>query len=288
MSAEASGYSFRIVFEAGSGLCLWSANDAARLRFGHAVDLDLLPLDWSIRAQMADLAARCEAVLPVDAAEPGSLSGHTLFGYEPAAAAFATEVSALAVGLREGLGLGFHIAHDFEAPAEDLQVGWNRRWISRAAVSSLAMAVLTGWFAYAIGLDGLGVDLSASGRLMLAAMFLTFAALCMGTAVTYGLALAGRGVVLTLDAAGLHDRRLTRRPIPWPAITAVIPLQRGGQLMLALQVEDARKLPGPRHPLWALNRASARLTRGADLAVNVASLDISPQTLMHATLGRSG
>ena len=41
-------YRFRYFFDTGSGICLWSDNDAARRRFGYAVDVENLPLPESV------------------------------------------------------------------------------------------------------------------------------------------------------------------------------------------------------------------------------------------------
>ena len=37
-------YLFRYFFDAGSGVCLWSANDAAREKFDYAIELQSLDL----------------------------------------------------------------------------------------------------------------------------------------------------------------------------------------------------------------------------------------------------
>ena len=42
-------YRLRFFFDPGSGICLWSDNDAARERFEYPVDLGSLPLPESIR-----------------------------------------------------------------------------------------------------------------------------------------------------------------------------------------------------------------------------------------------
>jgi len=42
-------YRLRYFFDTGSGICLWSANDAARERFDYAVELRDLPLPETIR-----------------------------------------------------------------------------------------------------------------------------------------------------------------------------------------------------------------------------------------------
>lgn len=172
-------------------------------------------------------------------------------------------------------------------PVDDvLRIGWNRRWVTRAAVGSLPMAALSGWFAYALAFEGFG-DLSPHGRMLLAAMFAAFALLFCGTAATYAMARLKPADVLVLGPEGLHDRRLTRDPIPWAAILSLTPLQRGPQLMLLLNVADAKLWPGPRHPLWAVNRAAARLTGWSGLAVKVTGLEIDLSTLIDAIQRRA-
>ncbi len=43
-------YRLRFFFDAGSGVCLWAGNEAARERFGYPVLLTALPLDDALRA----------------------------------------------------------------------------------------------------------------------------------------------------------------------------------------------------------------------------------------------
>lgn len=51
----------RFFFDAGSGICLWSGNDAARERFDYPVELDDLPLSEETREAAAALLARYDA-----------------------------------------------------------------------------------------------------------------------------------------------------------------------------------------------------------------------------------
>lgn len=270
-------YRLNILFEAGSGVALWAASDPAHKRFGHAVDPERLPLDGWLLAALAELTRRCEAVIP---------AGAPMVGHEPWAAPFAADVEALAVQLRATLGPEFAIDHEFPISGAPLTVGWNRRWVTRAAIGSLPMAALTGWLASAVAFEGFG-DLSPFGRLVLTAMFGAFGLLFCGTAATYALARVRPQVVVALGPDGLHDRRLTREPIPWPAILSLTPLQKGGQLMLLLNVADPKAWPGPRHPLWAVNRMAARLAGGGGLAVNVTGLETDLSTLIDAIQRRA-
>ena len=50
-------YELRYFFDPGSGVCLWAKNDAARERFGYAIDLSDLPITQSARAQMQRLVS---------------------------------------------------------------------------------------------------------------------------------------------------------------------------------------------------------------------------------------
>ena len=45
----AATYRLRFFFDTGSGICLWSANDAARERFDYPIELSALPLPETIR-----------------------------------------------------------------------------------------------------------------------------------------------------------------------------------------------------------------------------------------------
>ncbi len=45
-------YRLRLFFDPGSGTCLWSANDAARERFGYPVEIDNLPLPENTRRRL--------------------------------------------------------------------------------------------------------------------------------------------------------------------------------------------------------------------------------------------
>lgn len=47
-----------------------------------------------------------------------------------------------------------------------------------------------------------------------------------------------RGPVLTVDAGGLHDRRVSRLPVPWSAVRAAGVWQLGAEQVLVLTVDD--------------------------------------------------
>jgi hypothetical protein len=48
-------YILRFFFEAGSGICFWSANEAAKLRFDYPVQVEKLPLSASTRSAVNGL-----------------------------------------------------------------------------------------------------------------------------------------------------------------------------------------------------------------------------------------
>lgn len=48
-------YELRYFFDPGSGVCLWAENDAARERFGYAVDLSDISITQSSKAQLQRL-----------------------------------------------------------------------------------------------------------------------------------------------------------------------------------------------------------------------------------------
>jgi len=65
-------YILRFVFDAGSGVCFWSANDAARSRFGYPVALSSLPLPDELVRAGEELIARYDESFDWDApAGPG-------------------------------------------------------------------------------------------------------------------------------------------------------------------------------------------------------------------------
>jgi hypothetical protein len=54
-------YVLRFVFDAGSGVCFWSANDAARSRFGYPISPSSLPLPLELVRCGEALIARYDA-----------------------------------------------------------------------------------------------------------------------------------------------------------------------------------------------------------------------------------
>ena len=50
-------YKLRYFFDAGSGICLWSANDSAREKFGYPIDVSQLNLDENTKRKAYYLLA---------------------------------------------------------------------------------------------------------------------------------------------------------------------------------------------------------------------------------------
>ena len=59
-------YELRYFFDTGSGICLWPGNDAARERFGYAIELDTLGLPKSIVARGEALLIRFDTWMDWD------------------------------------------------------------------------------------------------------------------------------------------------------------------------------------------------------------------------------
>jgi hypothetical protein len=277
---HAPPYRIRIAFEACSGICLWADNAATKERFGYSITTHDLHIDPSLRARIEALIARVEAADVGTPPEPESGMGETLFGYEPEAAQFAGEVDVMAAYLRDALGPDFEIVHDFD-PAVPFSIGWNRRWTVGAALVSVPLVAMCGWLCQAMLFHGFG-DYSDSHRTILGVMFGAFGLLFVGVALTYARASFDEGAVLSLDKAGVHDRRLTKSPIPWAAVDSVMPIQKGAQMMLALNVEKPSVFGLPANPLWAINRLSARMTGQPELSIKATGLAADINAILHA------
>ncbi len=105
----------RFFFDAGAGVCLWAQDDAARARFGYAVELDDLDLPDGVRSELAELMAAYDA--GVDWDDPGRRGevevGPTAFGHE-VDAPLRERVREALVRLRGALGSGFEVESDYE------------------------------------------------------------------------------------------------------------------------------------------------------------------------------
>lgn len=104
-------YVLRYFFDAGSGTCLWAANDAARAAFGYAVDLRALPLAPDTRDGLTRLVQRFDGSIDWD--DPGGASPWGTAARETFARAAAEGLARLRGDLS---GHGF-LVHDGPAPA---------------------------------------------------------------------------------------------------------------------------------------------------------------------------
>lgn len=104
-------YELRFFFDAGAGVCLWSQNDAARGRFGYAVELDELGLPSDVMAELDGLMADYDAT--IDWGDAGLSMGPVAFGYEDDAP-FKARVRDVLPKLRAALGTEFVVTSDFE------------------------------------------------------------------------------------------------------------------------------------------------------------------------------
>lgn len=162
-----------------------------------------------------------------------------------------------------------------------MMIAWRRGWLIKAFVGAVAGAVVTAGFSYAIAMQGFG-DFALDRRVIVVAMFAAFALLLSGVAVTYAIELLRPAPVLKLSDQGLFDRRVSRRPVPWPSIRGVAPIQHGVSLILALDVTEPRRIAPPVNPVWRINRRAARLLGNPELTLRLNGLDIDLFALLRA------
>jgi hypothetical protein len=96
-------YRLRYFFDAGAGVCLWAANDAARESFDYAVDATALPLPDNTRRRVSSMCAWFDTSL--DWSYP---PGPSPWGVEEGAQ-FKAEAGELLALLRGQLGEEFEI-----------------------------------------------------------------------------------------------------------------------------------------------------------------------------------
>jgi hypothetical protein len=100
--AKAAGlFRFRFFFDTGSGVCLWSDNDATRERFGYPVDLEQMPLPQTIRRRGSFLIAWYDTFMDWENSPAASR------WWPREESAFKAAVQELLVLLREHLGPDF-------------------------------------------------------------------------------------------------------------------------------------------------------------------------------------
>ena len=68
--AERAVLRLRFFFDAGAGTCLWAASDAARERYGYAVDAVALPIAAELAERLAAITAEYDS--SIDWQDPGS------------------------------------------------------------------------------------------------------------------------------------------------------------------------------------------------------------------------
>jgi hypothetical protein len=102
-------YRLRYFFDLGSGICLWSANDAARERFGYPVELRDLPLPETIRRRSYFVLAWYDTFMDWEQSpEPSRW-------WPREEAAFNAAAQELLVLFREHLGPAFEVMDESEA-----------------------------------------------------------------------------------------------------------------------------------------------------------------------------
>jgi hypothetical protein len=102
----AAQYRLRYMFDFGSGLCLWAANDAARDRFDYPIDLEKLPLPTTIRRRGSFVTAWHDTFMDWDnAPEPSRW-------WPREKEAFSATAQELLLLLREHPGLDFEIVDE--------------------------------------------------------------------------------------------------------------------------------------------------------------------------------
>ena len=107
-------YRLRFFFDYGSGVCLWTANDAARARFGdYPVLLADLPLSPETVRAGEDLLTRYDTSLDWD--DPAGPSPWPEEAWPP----FHADVRALLARLRRELGPAFEVVDEWTGRAPD-------------------------------------------------------------------------------------------------------------------------------------------------------------------------
>jgi hypothetical protein len=98
-----SQYSFRFSFDPGSGICLWAANDAARVKWGYPVSISELSLPENVCRLAHHIVAWYDTSIDWDC--PSAPSPWT----DVERARFNEEAQGLLTALRRQLGHNFDI-----------------------------------------------------------------------------------------------------------------------------------------------------------------------------------
>ncbi len=157
-----------------------------------------------------------------------------------------------------------------EAPLP-LEIGWNRNWCAVVAAACLPFAGLSAWAAWSLMFGRLGRDADELDAAIQAALFAAFVVLFLAASLTYALACFDRTPVVVVSAAGIRDRRLSRRTIAWSDLAAAAPFRHNGQDMLVLSLRPGVRPPQPANPLWIANRFGARRV-GREFSVKTTGL----------------
>ena len=103
---EGPTYRLRYFFDAGSGVCLWAGNAAARARWGYPIDLDDLPLPADLRHDASCIVRWWDTAYDWD--DPAGPSP-----WQPEEdRRFAAAAQALLTRLREHVGLDVEIVDE--------------------------------------------------------------------------------------------------------------------------------------------------------------------------------
>lgn len=108
MTQTAPTYRFRFFFDAGTGACLWAANDAARARFDYPTECRDLPISENLQRYLYYLAAWYDT--SIDWNYPPDPSPWT----QDEASSFNDAVKQLLPRLRNELGHQFEIVDEFQ------------------------------------------------------------------------------------------------------------------------------------------------------------------------------
>jgi hypothetical protein len=100
-------YQLRFLFDAGSGVCLWSSNDLAREKFGYPVELNALPLPQLLKERGEALIERFDT--SVDWAYPPDPSPWSCVEQ----VCFEADSNDFLMLLRSYLGDDFEVSNDF-------------------------------------------------------------------------------------------------------------------------------------------------------------------------------
>jgi hypothetical protein len=107
-------YKLRYFFDPGSGVCLWSANEPAKVKFAYPVEIDALKLPASIVRQAEALLARFDT--SIDWHHPPGPSPWT----DAVLRSFNADAQAFLVCLRYELGTDFDIIDESKTECEQI------------------------------------------------------------------------------------------------------------------------------------------------------------------------